>query len=88
MQDSRPKGSGSGEANGTSSEPAAPTSEEPTRGDAEFEIPLGVPVDEAELRRLKEEARNLEPSEDTGAAPAQDESEDEPDREGGQAEDG
>ena len=94
MQDSRPKGSGSGEAHGTSSEPAdATSSEEPTQGDAEFEIPLGVPVDEAELRRLKEEARNLEQSEETEAAPAQDESQDEsedaPDREeSGPAEDG
>ena len=76
-----PKSSGSGEANGTSSEPAAPSSEEPTQGDAEFEIPLGVPVDEAELRRLKEEARNLEQSTETEGAPAQDESEDKPDRE-------
>ena len=89
MQESRPKSSGSGEAHGTSSEPATTSSEEPTQGDAEFEIPLGVPVDEDELRRMKEEARNLEPSEDTEAAPAQDESEDEPDREeSGPAEDG
>lgn len=90
MQDSRPTSSGSGEAHGTSSEPAdATSSEEPTQGDAELEIPLGVPVDEAELRRLKEEARNLEPSEETEDASAQDESEDEPDRdESGPAEDG
>ena len=100
MQDSRPGSSGSGEARGTSSEPAT-SSEEPTQGDAEFEIPLGVPVDEDELRRMKEEARNLEPSTETEDAPAQDESQDEsedepedesqdePDREeSGPAEDG
>jgi hypothetical protein len=90
MQESRPSSSGSGEARGNSSEPAdATSSEEPTQGDAEFEIPLGVPVDEAELRRLKEEARNLEPPAETEDASAQDESEDEPDREeSGPAEDG
>lgn len=102
MQESRPRSSGSGEAHGTSSEPAdATSSEEPTQGEAEFEIPLGVPVGDDEMRRLKEAARNLEQPEegedadeaeaaqDDPQGDARDESHDEHDREqSGPEEDG
>jgi len=72
MEDSRHTGSGSGEAEGASSdsEPSGrePSEDRPEEGPGEIEIPIGVPVSGEELRRLKEDARRpekREPESDT-----------------------
>lgn len=74
MEESRHIDSGSGEAEGASSdsEPSGrePSEDRPEEGPGDIEIPIGVPVSSEELRRLKEDARrteNREPESDTDA---------------------
>jgi len=74
MEESRHIDSGSGEAEGASSD-SEPSGHEPSEdrseeGPGDIEIPIGVPVSSEEFRRLKEDARrpeNREPESDTDA---------------------
>jgi hypothetical protein len=68
--DSSRSGQGEGGAQGASSD-GSPSAEEPTQGDGDMEIPIGIPVTEDEYRRLKEAARRHEQSSDAANEEAQ-----------------